>query len=178
MLHLKLISAFTYLFEYILILQGYISQKQAFQRLLQPSSVTTFNDSPNDHSWAKPCLATDHVIRRLIRFLLLQSSHLGVRVVGRWWFGFHCPREARHHSSAALDSFSLCDDGWPLILRSPVILRCRSFLSSCSRAWLAPVWSPSFVEPTVKNYFLVIGLSAFIIYAVLLLTQPILCWQT
>ncbi len=30
--------------------------------------------SPNDHSWVKPCLATDHVIRRLIRFLLLQSG--------------------------------------------------------------------------------------------------------
>ncbi len=89
----------------------------------------------------------------------------------------YCPREARHHSSPALDSFSLCG-GWPLILRSPVMLRCRSSLSSFSRAWLAPVWFPSDVEPTVKNYLLVIGLSAFIIYAVLLLTQPILCWQT
>ncbi len=41
----------------------------------------TYNDPPNDHSWARPCLIIDHVIRRLVKLSAVSGLAVLILIV-------------------------------------------------------------------------------------------------
>ncbi len=67
--------------ELILDDQSLFYKKQTFRRLLQPSSVITKKRSAKWYSWAKPCLTSDRVIRRLVRLSTVSWLALVILIV-------------------------------------------------------------------------------------------------
>ncbi len=148
--------------------QGLFNKNRRFGVCFRRRQWLQKNDPPSDYSWAKPRLTIDRVIRRLVRLSAVSWLALLIVVLVSTWrlvWSVWSPNPiirllfvivatvaavivllvGKGGGTGGGSASSHCG-GWPLILRGLVVLRCRSFSSSCSCAWLAPVWSPSVAE--------------------------------